>query len=99
MAHGILGPYCMRYILTVKNAIPDFSRVMYMSLACILPRPINIVKALKFAEKIVKGPYFVFQIELVARALALLPFALALALALTLVFALILAFALARSLS
>ena len=97
MAHGILGPYCMRYILTVKNAIPDFSRVMYMSLACILPRPINIVKALKFAEKIVKGPYFVFQIELVARALALLAFALTLVFSLAFVLILALAFALARS--
>ena len=58
------------------------------------------VKALKFAEEIVKlkGPYSVFQIELVARALALLPFALTLVFSLAFVLILAPAFALARSL-
>ena len=68
--------------MTVKNVIPDIDKVLYIIISLYSSKAYLIVKALKFAEEIVKGPYFVFQIELVARALALLAFALALALTL-----------------
>ena len=85
-----------KYVLTVKNVIPDIDKVLYIIISLYSSKAYLIVKALKFAEEIVKGPYFVFQIELVARALALLAFALALTLDFFISLALV--FALARSL-